>query len=161
VSGEDINDLPQRFAKLLRHLKPNKNWEELRDWSLCQKCHGVPEDAMVLNCLHVSCSDYLESLYELATRNSHDQTSCQTCGLAYNHSNNCKGMSKLSDNYELEKGGYIKREVDNKDNLESVDLHSGVLPSAKALAIRFQILEWKSESPTNKIAIFTYVRELA
>ncbi|KAH0542757.1 hypothetical protein FGG08_002896 [Glutinoglossum americanum] len=149
------DNLVQRFVIFLRRLKASKKWSELKFRKLCQLCHGVPEDAVVLDCMHAYCKECLNSLCERAAHKGHGQTACQACGLVFNSSSSCEGIPELSGDSEPGSRARHKTAINNKDNLEFVDLHSGILPSAKTLGIISQVSDWKKESPAEKIIIFT------
>jgi hypothetical protein len=154
----DAGNLTQRFIELLRNLKVEERWEELKDRKLCQRCHGAPEDAFVLDCLHVYCKECLESLCGLAAHSGRGQTPCRKCGLAYNNASSCEGIPELSGDREPGRRGRPKRVIDDKDSLDFVDVHSGVLQSAKTAAVVAQVSEWIKDSPSDKIIIFSQFR---
>src|SRR5579862_857509 len=156
TSGGTV-DLAEQFAICLRKLRAKKKWEELTDLKLCQECHGVPENAVVTDCMHVYCKDCLTSLSETAAHSGLPHTACRKCGLVYGQSSSCEGLPELGVDVTTAKRQQrgSKADPNMMGSLEFIEVDGGILPSAKFQAARAQISEWKNDAPNDKIIIFT------
>ncbi|KAI9768311.1 MAG: hypothetical protein M1840_004919 [Geoglossum simile] len=153
-------DLAGQFALCLRKLKAKKRWEELKDRKLCQECHGVPENAMVTDCMHVYCKECLTSLSETAAHSGLPHTACRKCGLFFGQCGSCEGLPELGGDISTAKrrGRGQKVEPSMTESLEFVEAHGRILSSAKIQAAKAQIFEWRNDAPKDKIIIFTQFR---
>ena len=161
-ASSDNVDLAEQFAICLRKLRIKKKWEELTDLKLCQECHGVPENAVVTDCMHVYCKDCLASLADTAAHSGQLHTQCRKCGLAFGRSSSCEGLPELgSDIAAAKKRRWEPKAKPNMaEGLEFVEVKGRILSSAKVQATRAQILEWKNDAPNDKIIVFTQFRML-
>jgi hypothetical protein len=159
TSGSTVN-LAEQFAICLRKLRIKKKWEELTDLKLCQECHGVPENAIVTDCMHVYCKDCLMSLSEIAAHSGLPHTACRKCGLMFGQSSSCEGLPELGGDVVTAKRRQRgpKADVSMMKSLEFIEVNGRILSSAKIQAAKAQISDWKNDAPNDKIIIFTQFR---
>ncbi|KAK8160923.1 SNF2 family N-terminal domain-containing protein, partial [Phyllosticta citrichinensis] len=168
-----MHGLTYNFGKYLATLRQGKQWEELQARTLCSECRQLPEDPMVTSCYHIYCKMCLEQVQHRAAARGTQHARCSTCQDEYSKAIPCG-------NYELEsvvqsqdfesdseagptskywKKKQRKKAKDNKSDEEVIqnwiDLNGSVLPSAKTIAIKSQVLNWLEEDPNCKIIIYT------
>ena len=151
-----------RFRKYLRALRDSSKWEELQHRSLCHKCGVPPEEPWVTSCMHVYCKECLNNMsYEAAKRNE-DRVKCRACGTVFTGSSECSGLEELGfaekSTPSLTEDSPRKRRqrLNNPEkSLRWIEMSGSLLPSAKTLAIKAQVLNWIATSPKEKIIIFS------
>lgn len=151
-----------RFRKYLRALRDSSKWEELQNRSLCHKCGAPPEEPWVTSCMHVYCKECLNNMSYEAAKNNQDRVACRACATVFTGSSECTGLDELgfaekSTPSPAEDSPRKRRErlAKQEKSLRWIEMSGSLLPSAKTLAIKAQILNWIAESPKEKIIIFT------
>ncbi|KAI9683632.1 MAG: hypothetical protein M1829_004937 [Trizodia sp. TS-e1964] len=162
--------LNYRFRKYLRNLRTGEKWDDLRDRSLCHRCQEIPDEPQVTSCMHVYCNECILVLSHEASRQGLDQTSCLECGEIYTSVEPCYGISELDgelrresmDNRRSTTGQTPSRQDRKKkpDVLKWINMEGSLLPSAKTVALKAQILLWFKEKPDEKIIIYTQFRDM-
>lgn len=150
------------FRKYLRALRDSSKWEELQKRSLCHKCGAPPEEPWVTSCMHVYCKECLNNMsYEAAKRNE-DNVACRACLTVFTGSSECSGLEELGSAEKStpspadETPRKRRQRLNNPEkSLRWIEMSGSLLPSAKTLAIKAQILNWIAESPKEKIIIFS------
>jgi SNF2 family DNA or RNA helicase len=158
-----------QFLKYLATLRVNKKWEELQDRTLCAKCNDQPEQPYVTSCFHVYCYSCLELLQAEAASRDMTKARCLECGIEYTGSKECDnydlsgqmGVDSDSDDDDAEglkahRMARNKRLGSKKESKDWIDMAgTDILPSAKTIAIKAQILNWIEENPNVKIILYT------
>lgn len=164
--GKEFN-----FKPYLKSLTVGENWDQLRQKSKCSMCNGHPAQGgatWLTICGHLTCSHCYASLTEQAHETGDDDAQMQC------KATNCKQWfkeftvvppeevpmytapetrSKTASQSQYQKA----QKIENQDIKEDwmVLGSEGVLPSAKTIAVKAQILNWIQENPNVKIIIYT------
>ena len=160
-AGKKSSNLVSRFSKVLREMKRNSKWSELRERTLCHMCGEPPEEPIVTSCFHVYCKDCLGSLAYEASQSDLDETPCRKCGTKFSESQPCEGLKELEIrdlSASVFQGDKDKAPVKKKFKLTMNYVDSkeyGVVLSTKMLAVKAQLEEWIREDPDRKIIVFT------
>lgn len=151
-----------RFRKYLRALRNGFKWAELQTRSLCHKCGAPPEEPWVTSCMHVYCKECLENMSYEAAKKNEDRVACRACATVFTGASECSGLDELEftekSTSSLADDSPRKRRqrLNNQEkSLRWIEMSGSLLPSAKTLAIKAQILNWIAESPKEKIIIFS------
>ncbi|KAI9775902.1 MAG: hypothetical protein M1835_005663 [Candelina submexicana] len=167
---ENINDLDEngeprgiifKFRKYLRNLKETSKWGDLKDRSLCHRCHDRPDDPYVTSCMHIFCKECLEAVAFEAAEKGEDRTSCIECGTIYTATKQCEGLRELgwedNSNFSCQgEDGPVRTSRKNpEEDMKWINFEGHVLPSAKTAALAAQVDLWLKESPDGKIIVFT------
>jgi SNF2 family DNA or RNA helicase len=164
------------FLKYLDTLREANNLEELNDRTTCVYCGDSPTDPHVTSCFHIYCEGCLENLVEESGMADQDRARCRDCGSEFVSSRAChqmdsdpvkrkraarsNAMEELeesdSDDEMLKHHRRWRRKNDNKRKEDWIDQEGkNILPSAKTIEIKAQVLNWIAEHPHVKIIIFT------
>lgn len=141
-----------RFKRYLDDLKKSEQWA-----SLCSGCRQEPEQPHITSCLHLYCLECALGLQAMAARRGMDQARCDECGTPYDSLEPCaeavnvEQESTASPDSTPPAGKKSKKAKDDSWLSKKGDM----LPSAKTLAIKAQVLEWLEQDPEAKIIIFT------
>lgn len=151
-----------RFRKYLRTLRDGSKWTELQRRSLCHKCGEPPEDPWVTSCMHLYCKECLNNMSYEAAKRDEDSVACRACATVFTGSSACSGLEELgfvekSTPSQTEDSPRKRRQRANNAEkpLNWMEISGTLLPSAKTLAIKAQVLNWIAESPKEKIIIFS------
>jgi SNF2 family DNA or RNA helicase len=166
-----IHGLQYNFLKYLKTLRAGANMTELRDRTTCVSCNDRAEDPMVTSCYHVYCSECIEAVMNDAALEYQDQARCKECGIKFDDVKACDNfdLDQMDENLDIgdtsdtdtellkKNRSRKKKKKDQKRKDEDWIDQEGVniLPSAKTLGIKAQILNWISENPNVKVIIFT------
>ncbi len=160
-TGKKSSKLIPRFTKVLREMKKNSKWSELRESTLCHKCGEPPEEPWILSCLHLYCKECLTNMAYEASELDLDQTACLKCATIYTECLPCEGLKELemqdlsasvfqnNKNKAPEKKKFklTMNYVDSKEH--------GLVLSTKTLAVKAQLEKWIRDDPDRKIIVFT------
>lgn len=173
IEGEygQSHGLTYRFRKYLKTLRKSEQWDAIVERSLCCACHQKPYDPYVTDCWHIYCKEHLEDISRYAAMQGKDQAACTECGTYFTSSNKCINMddfkvrqgttSSVRDTPEVNSSTGSKKSKKAAGEIPNwVDLDGEVLPSAKTIAVKSQVLEWLSENPQPKIVIYTQFLEM-
>lgn len=156
------------FRSYLQSLRQGDKWEELQRRTLCCSCSDIPTDPWVTSCYHIYCKGCLEQHQLNAAQRGDDQARCQECGDIFYSCKPCDGFNlatgspnsseSISPDSESELSGRRRPNKDPEEGAMKDWIELGgteMLPSAKTVAIKAQILEWFKEKPDGKIIIYT------
>ncbi|KAF2816286.1 uncharacterized protein BDZ99DRAFT_433386 [Mytilinidion resinicola] len=163
------------FKPYLDTLTSGKRWEAIKEKAKCAKCHETPIDPWLTACSHIYCQLCLEDLQLEAATTGRDRAVCSHCAQMFSYSVPCEddhpdGSSRGSsldfsgDEGESSTRHRARRSRKSKDVRPEretipddwIDMSgNAVLPSAKTLAIKAQVLNWLHEAPNTKIIIYT------
>ncbi|EGP84644.1 SNF2 family DNA-dependent ATPase domain-containing protein, partial [Zymoseptoria tritici IPO323] len=140
---EDTSDDSEETTGILSHLKHR-----------CSSCRNPPAEPHITSCFHIYCHQCLMTIQHGAARQGKDHARCLECGAEFQ-------SVKMLDERIVENqppaanGKTKKKKKDARPQLNWIGLNGEVLPSAKTIAAKAQILEWLSSDPTAKIIIYT------
>ncbi|KAL5399978.1 hypothetical protein PMIN06_012687 [Paraphaeosphaeria minitans] len=151
------------FRPYLNSLTTGENWEKVKKRAVCSDCAGRLRDAWLTSCGHMLCSDCYDAAQVQAAEDEHENATCKGCGSVFTHANEIQENGD-----ELANAGPMtraKRQQHSKEvlQIEQQDIADdwlagggeGVLPSAKTIALKAQLLNWFNENPKVKVIIYT------
>ena len=160
-AGKKSSNLVSRFSKVLKDLKKNSKWSELRERTLCHTCGRPAEEPWVTSCLHLYCKDCLTNLAYEASELDLDQTACHKCATIFTESQPCEGVKELDIrdlSASIYQGDKDKAPAKEKFKLRMNHVDSkehGLVLSTKTLAVKEQLEKWIRDDPYRKIIVFT------
>ncbi|KAH6882752.1 DNA repair protein-like protein rad5 [Alternaria rosae] len=161
--GKDFN-----FKPFLSSLKTGESWEKTKQKAKCAWCGKQPRAPQITSCGHLICSEpCLENVVvEMAEADDPDVfPACKACGATPTHIHPCEvdeddtpdapargTRANKKKNKEKQRARLDREEVSG----EWLDLAGeDVLPSAKTIAVKSQIMNWLNENPHVKIIVYT------
>jgi SNF2 family DNA or RNA helicase len=153
------------FSPYLDSLKTGESWEKTKKRAKCGYCDKAPVQPWLLSCKHLICSSCLEDSNMQAAEVGKDRSACKVCGVV--------PISLIE--FEIEeddpfeavaqgtrsKAAKKAKNQQNRQDRENISddwlalAGPDVLPSAKTLAIKAQILNWRKEDPNVKVIVYT------
>ena len=137
------------FRPYLNSLTSGDNWEKVKQKSKCCSCDGRLYNGWMTSCGHLFCGSCYDRAVLEAAENNRANGSCKACGSLFTHANEMRS----EDNDEID--GYMtrarkKQHSKNRQRIEQQVLsedwltfgNEGVLPSAKTIALKAQIVKW-------------------
>lgn len=134
------------FRPYFNSLTTGTTWEKVKQRATCSDCGGPPIGAWVTSCGHLLCAKCYDSSWLQAAEAEQTHVSCPACGSIFTHANQVDGN---------EAGGPRTRTRTQKHSkeiqrIEQEDIAEewlnfggeGVLPSAKTIALKAQLLNW-------------------
>jgi hypothetical protein len=153
------------FNPYLKSLTTGESWEKAKERATCGSCGFQPVQPHKTTCGHLYCLTCYEVIMLTAAESGPDEPIiCKKCGKASGGAIPCDeeeeddlagpqtraGKKKRADKERVR----MDRE-DIRDDWLSLGTGGGVLPSAKTIAIKAQILNWIQENPKVKIIVYT------
>lgn len=166
-SGTQETDSGRKFGKsfdfkpYLKSLTTGENWDKVKKKAKCSACHKSPQQPYITECFHIICYKCYENLFMQMAEQGQENIPCKACGNIFRYAHPCSANGDLEDDIDVGPQTRSKRRQAVRPELEEVrdDWLSiggrGVLPSAKTIAIKAQILNWLKEDPKVKIIIYT------
>ena len=151
------------FAKFIKELKESKNWGEFKNRVACARCKKLPKDPHFVSCQHTYCWECLVLMENEAGDKGQEQAQCVACGEFYTG----KEPYSLRDIDSCVIPGEIaadasgnKRKATSKSNAQQaisqwIDASGNMLPSAKTLAFKSQVMNYVEKDRTVKIIVYT------
>ena len=161
--GGEFGSTNVSFKKYLRDIRQNPKWAELEARSLCPQCRQPPDTPWVTSCNHIYCEECLRALQYEASKNRQDRASCKECGVVFTSSGPASGLDELGfeGSSPADEARRRRKKDPQTENVPKwIDLEGHILPSAKTLAIKAQVLNWLQDAPKEKIIIFTQFHEM-
>jgi SNF2 family DNA or RNA helicase len=159
------------FDQYLGTLMDGKQWEAVKAKAKCSKCRQTPNIPWLTACRHIYCQACLEELQLKAATDGKERAICCHCASMFSYSMPCEDedddgsqnepLDISDDDYSNRRKGKekksAKRARTDRETIRDdwIDMPGTVLPSAKTLAIKAQILNWLHEAPDTKIIIYT------
>ena len=150
------------FFNYLETLASSGHFQKMKDRSLCTICKRAPQNPqLMLPCYDLFCRACLETAKE-AAKGAPDGFSCPKCDEIYEEHVPCVGfdstMKRIESKYEKvnrrkSRSGTPKDDYNNA--MDWLDQPDEVLPSAKTLAVKAQLLNWFEKDPNARVIIFT------
>ena len=154
------------FQPYMNSLTTGQSWEKAKKKAICSACHKRPKNPWLTQCKHLLCNDCYEDIQMSMAEEARDGWPCNKCGQTCRFAHACNPNGELDDSQQSYEGPSTRSTTkkgkaavrpereDIKDDWLSLG-GSKVLPSAKTIAIKAQILNWIRENPNVKIIIYT------
>ncbi|KAF2009924.1 hypothetical protein BU24DRAFT_357138 [Aaosphaeria arxii CBS 175.79] len=159
-----------KFEPYLKTLTSGEGWENARKKSRCCVCYDKPVAPWITSCHHIYCQACYESATIQAAEQGHERiVACHKCKNPFQFAHACDADGEPEDPFiyaapatrsktkgkNASKNNTVRLERENIDKDWLTISPDGVLPSAKTIAIKAQILNWRKENPSVKIIIYT------
>ncbi len=138
------------------------NWElnlnindDLKNRSLCHKCHDSSDEFWVISCFHVYCRECLNVLVYKVIKRDKKQTACLDCNSIYIKFQSCNELKELQMNVEDNERTFSCTCKDLKQDLKWINFNDSILSSSKMMMMQIQIELWLMKKLNKKIIIFT------
>jgi hypothetical protein len=147
------------FKPYLNSLTAGESWEKAKKQSSCCRCGTGPNNLWLTSCHHFYCGACYQLSVEEAAEQESVKVTCKACGKQFAHAEPCDDGGPEYEAPETRSSKKNKERArtereDLKDDWLSIGGES-MLPSAKTLAIKAQILNWITENADVKIIIYT------
>jgi SNF2 family DNA or RNA helicase len=171
-----LHGLQYDFTKYLKTLREGKDLEALKIRTTCCVCGDMPQDARITTCYHVYCQECLEQIM-MEAADMNQGVRCKECGVIFDgtHSAEDRMDFDAADKKRKSRKGYDAAEESDSDvemrktgrgwktrqekeqrEPDWIDMEGkNILPSAKTIEIKAQVLNWIAENQDVKIIIFT------
>ncbi|KAF1985139.1 hypothetical protein K402DRAFT_335351 [Aulographum hederae CBS 113979] len=176
-AGSSRHGMHFNFQQYLDNLRNDSKWEELASRTVCARCSDVPTDPWFTSCYHIYCKVCIESLIAEHKRSEREESEegsptdeeklprCLACSdNIFTHkpcddSEACKLALTSGDESDLDDPMPNARAKGKEKEKDWIDLSTkDVLPSAKTLAVKAQLLNWfdvKGDKKKPKVIIYT------
>jgi len=131
---------------------------------ICGICADVADEPTITDCNHVFCRQCIQTECNKAAAQS-DYTECPICNSAFNSTIPFEELrarqenpAATSEDEASQTEGRSRRKGAKSSRDPWLDMAGEMLPSAKTIALKQQILQWQEEAPDDKIVIFTQFR---
>lgn len=169
--GQERNKSGKAFGKsynfkpYVNSLTVGESWEKKKERAKCGECGKRPYKPWKTACGHLICSEpCYEEVMNAAAEEGKLHGTCKACGHTFFTCDPCD--EEEDDDIRTGRGTRSKaaaREKKKKERLDREDIAEDwlslggddVLPSAKTIAIKAQLLNWIRENPKVKIIIYT------
>ncbi|KAI9674520.1 MAG: hypothetical protein M1817_001858 [Caeruleum heppii] len=137
----------------LRRILELAQEEAVGDAGQCAVCLDVPEDPVLTNCRHCYCQGCITDVIQRAAVTG-EQSRCPLCNTevaiddlkTYQPKVNKRSRSDQNPSWSSE---------ENVNDKHWLELTKDLMPSAKLMALRNQLREWRENRPDDKIIIFS------
>jgi hypothetical protein len=156
------------FKPFLRSLRHGENWERAKKKARCGYCGKQPRRPRLTSCGHLICdSPCYEKLVcdAAAEEGGNPNPACKSCGVTPTFFHPCEAdefealvpVAERTRSKAEKKKNKERKRLDREDIAEDWlnALGEEVLPSAKTIAVKSQIMNWHRENPRVKIIIYT------
>jgi len=161
--GKDYN-----FKPYLKSLQAGESWDTAKKRAKCSYCDKTPKEPWITDCGHLICQKCNEHSILAAAEEGNEYAPCKTCGKTPRTCQPCDmddmdPIEAVAEGTRSKKSAAKKRDRQDRERRDREDISEDwlsmagaeVLPSAKTLAIKAQILNWMKEDPKVKIIIYT------
>lgn len=150
------------FRPYLESLTVGENWEKIKNKAQCSGCRRRrPDGAWLTSCKHLLCTQCYEDATLLAAENNRMRCTCKACGSVFLHANEIG----VADANAMPSGPLTRAKNNNAKEMQRIEQQDiaedwlsfggAVLPSAKTIALKAQIMNWFKENRGVKIIIYT------
>ena len=153
------------FKPYVNSLTVGEVWEKKKERAKCGECGKRPNKPWKTACGHLICSEpCYEEVMNAAAEEGKTAGTCKACGQTFYACNPCDEEEDDDvPNTRSTRSKAAAKEKKKKERLDREDIAGDwlslggeeVLPSAKTVAIKAQILNWVRENPSVKIIIYT------
>jgi SNF2 family DNA or RNA helicase len=153
------------FKPFLQSLKAGQSWEKAKKKATCSYCGKTPKKPWIASCGHLICEEpCMEEAALAAAEVEKSYSPCKSCGKT---PTSVQPVDFEEDALEPIARGTrsqaARRQARQQERRDCEDISKDwlalagaeILPSAKTLAIKAQILNWRKEDPKVKIIIYT------
>jgi len=110
--------------------------DDLKNRSLCHKCHDSSDEFWVISCFHVYCRECLNALiYEVIKRDK-EQTACLDCNSIYIEFWSCNELKELQMNVEDSERTFSCTCKDLEQDLKWINFNDSILSSLKMMMMQ-------------------------
>ncbi|KAF2121509.1 SNF2 family N-terminal domain-containing protein [Lophiotrema nucula] len=152
------------FKPYLQSLKSGEHWDKVKEKARCKACGRHPVNPWLTGCHHLVCSGCYEYLHLQEAEQGREGMICP-CGERFTYAHPCQVDGEF-DSQEFVQGpsaGTRGKKKQQRARPEQENIREdwlslngeGVLPSAKTIGIKAQILNWIGENPDVKIIVYT------
>jgi hypothetical protein len=151
------------FKPYLNSLTTGESWEKAKKQAKCCICGTGPHNLNLTSCHHLYCTPCYEAAVGAAAEHESDVVICHRCGQKILYTELCD--SDPDPDFQGFEDGEVRSSKKSKERNrpEREDIKDdwltlggeSMLPSAKTIAIKAQILNWIKENPSVKIIIYT------
>jgi len=153
------------FKPFLASLQTGRSWERAKQKAKCSYCEKTPRKPLMPSCGHLICTDCREEADIVAAEKMHDAAACKVCNKVPSYTHDCEVEEfGFSDGPARGTRGSTKKKKDKESQSAGSEDIAGdwlaaigdeVLPSAKTIAVKCQILNWRKENENVKIIVYT------
>ncbi|KAF1839467.1 hypothetical protein BDW02DRAFT_635750 [Decorospora gaudefroyi] len=154
------------FKPFLGSLKTGESWERAKKKARCGSCSKQPRKPWIMSCGHLICSDCYEIvLLNAAETDANDTPPCKACGVTPSYMHLCDPDDYDSPDVVAQgtRAQAKKKKEKERKRLDREDIaedwlamqSDDVLPSAKTIAVKSQIMNWLKENPHVKVIVYT------
>ncbi|KAF2682087.1 hypothetical protein K458DRAFT_370647 [Lentithecium fluviatile CBS 122367] len=164
ATGAQFGNIPYNFKPFLGTLTTGDGWKTKKQRSQCGSCgQSPPIEPWQTSCGHLLCNQCYEEASMLSAEEGKHYSTCNGCGKIFAYARRLSG-DDLPEIMGPETRAKRRRHNKEREKIEQQDISDdwlnlggpeGVLPSAKTIAIKAQILNWLKENPSVKIIIYT------
>jgi hypothetical protein len=152
------------FKPFVNSLSIGEVWEQKKEKAKCGECGKRPHNPWMTACGHIMCDYCYEEVMHAAAELGNPHGTCKACGQTFHV---CTPIESQEDEEEVNVRGtrakMKQKKMKEKERLDREDIAEDwlslggdeVLPSAKTIAIKAQILNWIRENPSVKIIVYT------
>ncbi|KAF3039514.1 hypothetical protein E8E12_004791 [Didymella heteroderae] len=153
------------FKPYVNSLTAGESWEKKKERAKCGECGKRPYKPWKTACGHLICSEpCYEEVINAAAEEGKAHGTCKACGQTFYACTPCD--EEEDDDVPTTRGTRSRaaaREKKRKERFDREDIAGDwlslggeeVLPSAKTIAVKAQVLNWIRENPSVKIIIYT------
>ncbi|RMZ72733.1 hypothetical protein GMOD_00007755 [Pyrenophora seminiperda CCB06] len=153
------------FKPFLGSLQSGKSWEKAKEKAKCSYCEQTPRRPLMPSCGHLICTDCRAEADLDAAAALNDSAACKVCYQVPTYIHECEvGEFGLSNEPSHGTRGNTKKKREKESQLAGSEdisedwlasLGDDVLPSAKTIAVKSQILNWQQEKGNVKVIVYT------
>jgi hypothetical protein len=151
------------FKPFVNSLATGEPWEKKKEKAKCGECGKRPYKPWMTACGHLMCGmPCYEDVMNAAAEEGKSHGTCKACGSTFYV---CSPREEEEEDVAVHgtRSKIAKKKKKEQERLDHEDIADDwlslggdeVLPSAKTIAIKAQILNWTRENPTTKIIIYT------
>ncbi len=129
--------------------------DDLKNRSLCHKCHDSSDEFWVISCFHVYCKKCLNALVYEVIKRDEKQTACLDCDSIYIEFRSCDELKELQMNVEDSERTFSRTRKDLEQDFKWINFNDSILSSSKTMTMQTQIELWLMKKLNKKIIIFT------
>ncbi|KAF1948372.1 hypothetical protein CC80DRAFT_431711 [Byssothecium circinans] len=156
--GKEFN-----FTPYLKSMTRGKSWEKKKKAARCGYGDHRIVDPYITSCRHLVCKDCYQEAFALAAEQTQLQTECPVCKNLYQRAHALDEENEDIEEYTAPETRSGPRKKPERKRLTQEDIAEdwltftgdGVLPSAKTIAVKAQIINWVQKNPNVKIIIYT------
>ncbi|KAJ4986313.1 SNF2 family domain-containing protein [Stagonosporopsis vannaccii] len=151
------------FKPYVNSLTNGDTWEKKKEQAKCGECDRQLLRLWLTSCGHLICEPCYEIAMSTAAEEGDVHATCKSCGSTFAACTPCDDDDDLASPSRGTRNKTAQKKKTQQERVDREDISNDwlslggedVLPSAKTLAIKAQILNWIEENPSVKIIIYT------